>query len=604
MFKEYLLIRDLTGGINTEQRSNKIKENELVSIVGWDFDANTLRRAKGYTKLGTEPEDLQTGKTLYKHQKSDGTEILIKSIGTTLKFYDTVTETWYALTSSTFTSGLAWTFASAYGYLYGNNGTDNWVFWNANANTTTTTITLIGAVTIDMVTTANLAASGDIMIEGEIISYSGKTASQLTGVTGVDANHASGSTVIQKLDSSTYSSLDQAQEIAFHKNRFYMIDKDNRTILRYSKLADNSAPETDIVNFTVVGSGAGDAGFQYAKDEMISIKEYINGNAAAVLIVFCKNGVAYVFTVTDTTTTTSAFTPARTMGVYPLNVNAVTIAENDVAFTDQYNHIRTLGFGDVNTPIRVETISSKIEPSLEATYFQQICMAYHNRKLYAGGATVSGGTNDIFYYHDSNYNSWGAYGHWDAICFAEYNGDLCALSAVTGNVWKLDDGYSVYVDDSAENNEGDYSSEAVTRSYDWNEPFQYKKLLKLRMSGFITSNAQVYLDVYFDGVLFTTFLISGNNTNIQGSLPEVAVGTIVFGQGVFGGSVPGGTVRKLFVAQLNFSEQSLFLQAQFRLRMEGKNVDFEMNDFAAWADEQDLDYWLPSKIITNTYEDA
>src|SRR6185503_3001401 len=115
---------------------------------------------------------------------------------------------------------------------------------------------------------------------------------------------------------------DQAQQIRFHKNRIYMIDKDNRTIMRFSKLADNTNPETDIVNFTVAGSGAGDAGFAYSPDEMVSMVEFVNSNAGAILVVFCKNGTAYAFVVTDTTTTTSVFTPIRTMNSYPINVQS------------------------------------------------------------------------------------------------------------------------------------------------------------------------------------------------------------------------------------------------------------------------------------------
>jgi len=538
---------------------------------------------------------------LYTHKRATGVNILTKTIGTKIKFLDTVDDTWYLLTDATFTTALRWTLSSAYGYLYGNNGTDNWIFWNANANTTLTSAVALADVTIDVVTTANLAASGDIMIQDDKISYTGKTATQLTGVTGITATHANGSTVIQKLDSTTYSALDQARIIAFHQNRNYMIDADNPTIMRFSKLADNTNPETDIVNFTITGSGTGDAGFAYAPDEMVTMKEYVNGNNSTVLMVMCKNGIAYAFTVTDgSSTTTSVFVPARTMNSYPTAKQAMVIAENDLAITDQLGHIRTLAYGDVNTPVQVRTISQKIEPSLEATYFDEICMIFHNRNLYTGGATIDGGINDIYYFNDANYSAWGAYGHWDAIDFAEYNSDLCALSQVSGYVWKLNNGYSVYVDDSTENNEGDYNSEAVTGERDWKEPFLYKELLKLRLSGFITSNAEVYLDIYLDGGLYSTFLISGNNTRILGALPNVAVGTIVFGQGVFGGGSLGGSVRKEFIAQMQFNETKLFLRAQFRFRMSGKNVDFEMNDLAAFVKAQGQDFWLTDKILTSS----
>jgi hypothetical protein len=598
-FKPALVIDNLLGGINSKQRDTKIKDNEMVSIVGFDFEANTLRRAKGYTKLGTEADSTLTGKNLYKLNVLSGQDVLIKTIGTYIKFYDEVDDAWYKITASTFTTDLKWSFAQWGGYLYGNNGIDNWVFWQGNKRSTLNGAIVIGATTINLATGhgVRFPTSGKIMIQGEQITYTGKSTDQLTGVTGVLTNHPTGSTVVLELDATTYSTISKAKWIEFYKNRLYFIDYAAPTLLYYSKLADQTNPETDLLNFTS-GGGTGDAGYGIAPDELVHLREYINGNSSSILSSFCKNGVAYAFTVTDgTSTTTSTFIPIRTMNSFPIQKQAVCVAENDLVMTDQLGHIRTLGYGDVNTPLNVKTISQLIEPSLEATYWDNICNFYFNRKLYVGGSQASGSANDIYYYHDSNYNAWGAYGHWDCIDFAEYNANLYGLSSVTGDVWKLNDGYSVYTDDATDNYEGDYYSEAVTKAYEFELSHQYKSVLKLRMDGFITSLAEVYLDVYLDGVLFNTFLISGENTNIQGAIPNVAVGTIVFGQGVFGGGLPSGSTRKQFVAQLQFNTIKNFLQVQFKLRMDGRNVDFEMVGMTVWARLESEELWLTPKII-------
>jgi hypothetical protein len=205
MFQQKLTIRDLTGGVNSKQRADKILDNQLVSISGYDFDANTLRSTKGYTKLGTEVDVSIIGKTLYKHEILTGTDVLIKTIGTYVKFYDEVDEQWYKITDATFTANLRWAFTSFNGYLYGNNGTDSWIFWNGGARSTLASQILAGATTIDLATGhgARFSATGDIMIQDEKISYTGVTGDQLTGVTGVLTNHDAGSTVIQKLNSSS-----------------------------------------------------------------------------------------------------------------------------------------------------------------------------------------------------------------------------------------------------------------------------------------------------------------------------------------------------------------------------------------------------------------
>lgn len=607
MFNEELIIDDQTGGINSKKRSTKIKDNQMVSIVGYDFDADSLRRAKGYTKLGTEADVSLTGKTLYKHEVLTGTDVLVKSIGTLLKYYDTVDDEWYLLTDATFTTGLIWTFSSFNGFLSGNNGTDDWVFWAGSAQSTLDGDIAIGAIAIDLASGegARFGSSGTVMIQGEAIAFSGRSTDQLTGVTGVLTEHLDGSTVITELDSTTYSSLSQAKQgkytSAVHSNRRYYIDADNPRKILHSKLADNTNPETDMMNFTVLGSGSGDAGFGFAPDEIVAIIEYTNANQSSILASFCKNGKVYAFTVTDgTSTTVNAYITIRTMNSYPINPQMVTVAENDLAIVDQLKHARTLAYGDVNTPLTTKSISKDIEPSLEASYWTDGCMDYFNRKLIVGGSTLDGGTNDIYYYHDSNYNAWGAYGHWDAIDFAEYNAEFYCLSSISGDVFKLFDGYSAYVNDATANYEVDYRSDATTKAFNFGLPHIYKQALLLRMDGFISTLAEVYFDVYFDGVKFATYLIAGSNEDIQGSLPNVGVGTIVFGQGVFGKGLGGGSLRREFVTQLALPEIKNFLKVQFRLRMDGQNVDFEMTNLTIWAKLLGKEDWLPKKEITQS----
>lgn len=591
-FEPVYAIRDLTGGLNTKQRANKILDNQLQSIISMDFSANSLRRAPGYEVFGTEDDDDLLGKTLYTHSILAGQQVLVKSIGTFLKFYDRVDAEWYKLTDSTFTTGLRWSFDKFNGYLYGQNGTDNWVFWQGSSMTTIVNAITSASTTIDLPSGkgALYPAAGTVMIQGEAITYTGKSSDQLTGCT-ITENHAAGSTVILKLDSTTYSGLAQADQIAFFRNRMYLIDTDTPTIIRHSKLADNTNPETDLVNFTIAGTGAGDAGFGIAPDQIIAIKPLINGNNSSVLAAFCKDGNVYAFVVTDgASTTTNAFVPMRTMTTYPTNSRMVTVVENDLMMADQLGHIRTLGYGDVNTPLQVQTISQLIEPSLEEMDFGDGTMIYEKRKKYIIGKTTDANTNDLTFYHDSNYNAWGAYGHWDVVDLAEYEGSLYGLSALTGNVWKLNTGYDV--------NGGMYYSEAVTKELEFGVPLIYKESLKLRMSGLITTNCNTYIDVFLDNDEDpTTFLINGDNVNIIGPNPNVAVGTVVFGSGVFGGGLPNGVNRREFYAQLQFNALKQFIKMSIRIRMDGQNIDFEMNDCIVWAKILNENLWLTNKVI-------
>jgi hypothetical protein len=397
--------------------------------------------------------------------------------------------------------------------------------------------------------------------------------------------------VVLKLDSSTYSGVAKARMIAFHSNRMYMIDYANPNIVRHSKLATNSSPEIALINFTVAGTGAGDAGFGIAPEEVVSILQLINGNQTSVLMSMCKDGIAYAFVVTDSTTTTvNAFIPMRTMNSYPAAPHMVEVCENDVAFVDQLGHIRTLGYGDVNTPLNVATISTKIEPSLESMDFSDGAIKYFRRKLRATGKTANAGTNNFTFYHDSNYNSWGAHGHLDAQDYAIYNDELYALSTISGNVWKLEDTY--------EANGETYYSEFVTRSSDGKEPLMYKTALKMRLCGFITSNCNAYIDFFFDDSdQPITFLINGDNSDIIGPTPNVAVGSVVFGAGVWGGGLPAGVNRKNFYAELLLNDLVPFFKLSIRIRIDDKNVDFEVQDMLVWLKKESEEVWLDGKTL-------
>lgn len=50
----------------------------------------------------------------------------------------------------------------------------------------------VGAVTIDLVDASNWRSSGKLLLQGDIITYTGKTDNQLTGVTGVNVEHSDG----------------------------------------------------------------------------------------------------------------------------------------------------------------------------------------------------------------------------------------------------------------------------------------------------------------------------------------------------------------------------------------------------------------------------
>lgn len=68
-------------------------------------------------------------------------------------------------------------------------------FFDAVSKTTLTTDLSTVDTTISVASTTGFATSGKVMIDQDVISYTGKTATTLTGVTGISATHAAGSYV-------------------------------------------------------------------------------------------------------------------------------------------------------------------------------------------------------------------------------------------------------------------------------------------------------------------------------------------------------------------------------------------------------------------------
>ena len=74
------------------------------------------------------------------------------------------------------------------------NKTEN---FNASIDTTLSVATTVGAITITLTDSSGLKSSGKIVINEEVITYTGNTANVLTGVTGVGVIHAVGTKVKQ-----------------------------------------------------------------------------------------------------------------------------------------------------------------------------------------------------------------------------------------------------------------------------------------------------------------------------------------------------------------------------------------------------------------------
>lgn len=591
-FKPLYLIDGMDGGMNTHDYPENLKSNESPNIYGMEFNAKNLKKTKGFTAYGTETETTP-GFTLYNHRILSTDEIMIKTVANKIKFYDSISDTWHLLTASTFATGVRFFMASFNGYLYFCDGTNNFSRWKGASWSTLANPVTGASIVIDLATGtgSRFANSGSGLIESDTFTWTGKVGDQLTGVSGISSNHAAGARVIVSADTSTYSTQPKGSVGCFFKNRIFIRDDANRNIWYFSKLADNTTPEDDLTNFTVAGTGTGDAGNYPMPAPIIGVTTMISAANTAIQLLLCADGIAYAFSVSDSgTTTVATATPFKVFSADLVSKGAITVFENDLILVDSFNSVRTLGYQDVNTPANTRRISDNLEPTLDLIDFTSSDVWFYNRKAYIQGIQNGGSINNFTLMKDTNPDAFSVFKHWQLNALCENYNNLYGLSSFDGRVFKLFDGY-----DAAG---AIYSSFYSTPAINFGAPLIMKELRQIRLKGYITNGCTLTCKLY-KGQSTTpfTFTISGSNTNITSDIDNAAIGTVVFGTSVFGDSVPAGASMKEFYCEFNVPTFGYFDTIYLTIENVQKDVAYELSKIMFYAEVQNSDVIKPSAIL-------
>ncbi len=152
---------ELTNGMAVNTNPLIMRENDLELGLNVDLSIiGTWRKRKGNLLYGSQTTSSQRCWGLHQFTNTAGTEYQLAV------FSDGANNIIYKITSTTL---------------------------NGAITTSTTTITLTSGT--------NFASSGTIEIAGDLITYTGKTGNNLTGVTGITDSHADASTVRQWISS-------------------------------------------------------------------------------------------------------------------------------------------------------------------------------------------------------------------------------------------------------------------------------------------------------------------------------------------------------------------------------------------------------------------
>jgi len=593
-FEPFEIIQNFDGGLNTKDFPENLKPNESPYVRNIDYRAKTIRKAAGYTLFGTDAST-DIGFFLYNHRLIvDSDEALIKTTGTQLKFHDEVTDDWHLISSTTFTANLRWWAASFNGYMYGGNGTDTFIRWRNSWSLSVNPLTA-ASTTIELTpgTGGRFGNTGSGLIESDTFAWTGRTVDQLTGVTGITSNHAAGSRVIVEVDTTTYTANPRGSVGGFYQNRIWVRDDANPTTVYHSKLADNSAPQDDLANFTIAGSGAGDAGFVIFPAEVLGLKTYITGTNQPIFVAACSDGILYALNVTDTGgATVQTATPIKVIGGDLIARNMITTTENDLLLVDSFNTIRSLSYDGRDTPLNSTRISDKIEPTMQEIDFTDGFMEYFNRRAFFIGKVNDSASNNFTIFKDTNPDAFGAYDHWQLNALTEHKNAFFGLSSLTSDTYRLFDGLNA--------NGAVISSVYSTGQKNFRAPLCQKITNMMFLSGFITSNCNLIVKIFLDNESVPyTFIINGDDGNIVETVGNVAIGTVVFGKGVFGGGLPEGVEKKAFFANIIYPTYKYFRTLTVQFENSEKDVDFEIQSAKLFVDKKDDKLVQPAKVLSS-----
>lgn len=586
------IIERWDGGANSKDFPENIGQNQSPNPRNIQFIGKSIGKAPGFTVFGTESEAI-TGFTLYNHKLPvDRDQVMVKTVNDRIKFYDETTATWQLLSDATFTVGERWSFWSFNGYMYGTSPNYGFIRWKGSAWGKTSTPILAGASSIPLGTGegARFSASGNGIIEGDTFSWSGVSTDTLTGVTGLVSNHAAGVRTITALDPSTYSGNPKGTDGEFFKNRSFVVQSASPNIISFSKLADNTNPQDDIADFTIAGSGAGDAGFIVAPGNVTAIIRFIASDNNTILVALVDDGVVYNVNVLDTGgATVGTMLPIKEITASLVANKAVVALENELICIDDLNDMRSISYSsETNSVLRTTRLSDQIQPSLaDIDFSSDGVLVYAQRKVIALGKQHDASVNNFALIKDTNPDAFCFYDHWAFNGIVKNKTDFYGLSSVNANVYKLFDGLNAGGDDLI------ITSQYPTRQMNFGSPLILKQLRHIRVSGFMTTNCILKFRIFLDGMVvpIEEFILAGDNTDIVSAITGVSWGEVVWGSSIWGGGSAGGVQLKRFYATLSLSNLQNFYTAQVLIVNEQADVDFRMDKmmFFAELEQPELD---------------
>jgi hypothetical protein len=584
--KKPVILKSFSGGWVTEIISDSLDINMSPDLENVDFSASgSVKKTWGYEELYSDSENAINNRLIVVPDRQ-GVEFLFKKCGTKIKLLDETIGRW-----DTILAGLTDNDVPVYEYFDGTvyiiSDIDEARSLDLIKNTRLTADVLLGAATVDVVSTAQFGATGTFYLNGAIVTYTGKTATSFTGCTGVLASENNSRAFITMTNVGGANQIPKGTITAQFAGRLF-VGKDS--VLYGSKL-------NDLTNFAVAGSGTGDAIQKTIESKVNALKVFYDDQNNLRLLSFAANNKIYIHDVLDEASLSSTI---MTLSMFKDNVTAINqlstlVGPNNLYHVDARNQVRSLGQTYATKGVNKvysDSMSKFHENLFKLDYhFDDARAVIYGNEYWMICREGNGAVNNRLVIFDFEAGNWRQRTGINANDIAIYNGNVVLADATRNMVFKFQESLM------SDNDESIYFKYS-TPDLDLDK-LRYERLRRVRVAGFISKNCLSTVKLYSDFAsnLLGEFTINGNDTNITGKLlgKDATFGGMVFGDQVIGGE-SGGMGIRFFLADLQMTDCPDL--ENFRVVFENNqaNVYFEVTAIKPFIEQKNEDYWPVNKI--------
>ena len=573
-------------GYITKEDITQIRGGFVIgqNVVLTDSQNPTTRPGSGL--IGEETSGVSPVTRAWVFEKDDGTQIEMRTYGTKVEARVQGVIDSFSLLKDGFTDGLEFAYGviskttDTVDYVQFCNGIDDINRWTGSfaqyaSDNTTDEITVQGAIDLSDL---GFTTSGSIIINGEVITYTGLSGTTFTGCSAVPSSPSSGDIIFQTPVTTGFTAAEKYSVALAHDGRMHVREEAKKSNWNYSKLDDP-------FDFTT-GSLDGDGGSKsmeqggpitaFGRDEKTI---YCFKSRQIKTLQFVQSGDRVDVPVYGTLKPTDD--KSTTVGA--IGQKSTFHGPNAIYFVTEDKELLELGRQERIDYPQMNSISDPIRPTFQQGVHDQASGIVYNSELYYAYKQDEKSTfNDTVIVFDLIHRKWYLpIVGWNVADWTIINGELHWHSSTSPNSYKV----------ITDRTDSGLPYTSVLRS--WSETFglqhQQKKAGYLFVEILMTENSQVEATVLYDenGASGSeTFILDANEDDNYKLTSDFlnTFGASPFGQSRFG-SNPDITGSKRYIYFIELKKNIEFFNIAMELSTMNAGVVYELVSFGWFLTE-------------------